>query len=65
MKLFLGMFRSLCDLNPLAQVGTPLLTRINDDDCKHCNHCKDQEYFHAPRIARSLESVICNELTAG
>ena len=58
MKLFLGCSESLCDLNLLAQVGTPLLSRIRDDDCDHCNQYDDQEYFHAHRIARTLESVL-------
>ena len=46
----------------LAQEGTPLLSRIYDEDHYRCSHCKDQEYFHAHRIARSLESVLYREL---
>jgi len=59
MKLFPGSISPLCDLNPLAQVGTPLLIRIYDENCKHCNQDDDQEYFHAHRIARSIKSVLC------
>jgi len=59
MKLFPGMYRSRWYLHLLAQVGTTLLSRVYDENCKHCNQDDDQEYFHAQRIARSHNSVLC------
>lgn len=63
MKLFPGMYRSRCDPHLLAQVGTPLLSRIYDENCKYCNQDDDQEYFHANRIARTTQSVLYSGFT--
>ena len=45
----------------LAQELTTLPSRIYNADHDHRGHHNDQEYFHAPRIASSLDSVLYRE----
>jgi len=51
MKCFLVDSVSLCDLDLLAQEGTPLTPGINKDDCQQRSQCSKKEHFHAHRIA--------------
>jgi hypothetical protein len=42
----------------LAQEGMALFFRIHNHHQKHCCHRRDQEHFHAHRIAWSCKSVL-------
>jgi hypothetical protein len=45
----------------LAQEIVPLLPCIFDEHNQRCYQCYGKKYFHAPRIARSRETVLYSE----
>jgi hypothetical protein len=51
----------LCNAYPLAQEGTSLLCCIYSENNQQTKHHQKEENFHAPRIARSLKSVLYSE----
>lgn len=55
---------SLCRLILLAQEGTPLLSRIYNDDRQQGSHRCNKKHFHVHRIARSLKSALYSDFTA-
>ena len=64
MKCFLlGALVSRCHLDLLAQVGTPLTPCIDKDDRQQCSQCGKKKHFHAPRIARTGDSVPYSKFT--
>ena len=60
-KCFLEALVSLDDLDLLAQEGPPLTPSIDKDDRQQCSHRDKKEHFHAPRIARTRQFVLCSE----
>ncbi len=48
----------LCSPILLAQEGTPLLSRIYDDDRQQGGHRCNKKHFHVYRIARSRGGVL-------
>jgi hypothetical protein len=61
MKCFLEALVSRSHLDLLAQEGTPLSPCIDKDDRQQCSHVDKKEHFHAPRIARTRQFVLCSE----
>jgi len=52
---------SLCSLILLAQEGTPLFSRIYNDDRQQGSHGSNKKHFHVSRIAWSRKSVLYSE----
>lgn len=60
-NVFLGGSVRLVDVFPLAQEGTPLLSRIHKDDRQQCSHRCNKKQFHAHRIAQTCGVVLYSD----
>ena len=63
-NVFLGGSVWLVDVFPLAQEGTPLLSRIHKDDRQQSSHRCNKKQFHAHRIAQTCRVVLYSDLAS-
>jgi hypothetical protein len=61
-NVFLGGSVRLIEVFPLAQEGTPLLSRIHKDDRQQSSHRCNKKQFHAHRIAQTCRVVLYSGL---